>query len=343
MDYYEVLGVSKDATTADIKKAYKALALKYHPDKNQNDAEAESKFKEIVEAYETLSDSQRRKDYDNPSPFSRGSWGFGQSPFNRKRDPNMPRRGADAQVQVVVDLEDIATKDYHTTLNLKRPAECDGCHGTGAHDGKQTKCSACNGTGMFSQQNGYIHIQQTCSGCMGTGEQAVRPCSKCHGAGKVIKEEPLDVTIPAGTLEGDAICMSDLGAHGSNGGPRGDLYLIVRTRPHKLFIRRGADLIYKVEISFVQAILGGKVEVPTLDGSAVLTIPPGTQPGSVLRLKGQGLREFGMPKKRGSILARIDILIPKKVSEDDRELLKKYMDKNESDLQAKAGRIDGQF
>jgi molecular chaperone DnaJ len=337
-DYYEVLGVSKDATTEEVKKAYKKLALQHHPDKNPNDAQAEEKFKKVAEAYETLSDPQKRQEYDNPFPKGWGLFGGG-NPF-RRQARNMPQQGPDAQVQVAVEIEDIATTDHSTVLNLKRPKQCDSCSGTGAHQGKQTKCSDCHGTGMLSRSQGYIHIQQTCPICRGSGQRPERACSVCHGAGKTIKRETIDIVIPAGVPDGHVICISDLGGEGVNGGPNGDLYVVVTTVPHKLFVRRGSDLYCKVTIDFIQAVLGDKIEVPTLDGTVALTVPPGTQPGALLRLKGQGLKEVGKTKRRGSIIAQIDIALPKNLTDESRILLEQYKDLCKADLKVKVGRID---
>lgn len=338
-DYYEILGVSKNATAEEIKKAYRKLALRCHPDKNPNDTQAEEKFKKVVEAYETLSDPRKRQEYDNPFPKG---WGFfgGGNPFRRQAE-HMPQQGPDAQVQVVVEIEDIATKDHPAVLSLKRPRRCNDCGGTGAHQGEQTECSDCHGTGMLSRSQGYIHIQQTCPTCRGLGQRPERACSMCHGTGKVIEREAIDVIIPAGVPDGHVMCMSGLGGEGVNGGPNGDLYVVVTTAPHKLFVRRGSDLYYKVTIDFVQAVLGDEVEVPTLDGTAVLTIPPGTQPGTLLRLKGQGLKEIGKTKKRGSIIAQIDVALPKKLTDKSRALLEQYKDLCKADFEVKTGRIDG--
>lgn len=325
VDYYKVLGVKEDATAEQIKKAYKDLALKYHPDKNPDDPEAESKFKEVGEAYEVLSDPRKRQQYD-----TKGSMGFewfSDIFTGKNKQKNQPRKGADIKVDVFVTLEDL-TADHKQTIQLKRPTDCERCDGEGIRPGTgYVRCDNCQGTGMFTQthKQGWISIQQTCRDCSGKGKKPEAICPYCHGSGERSTTEKFDVDIQAGTPDPYAVKIDGKGYPGKNGGPTGDVYIFLHTKPHETFVRKGADLRCKVSIDFIQALLGDKVDIPTLDGAATLTIPPLTKPGSVLRLKEQGLRRFTSHGK-GNLLVEVDVHFPTEITEEQRALLKEYKD-----------------
>jgi len=352
MDYYEILGVPKDATTEDVKRAYRNLVLQYHPDKNPNNPEAEQKFKEVVLAYETLSDEQRRQEYNNRGQgFRRGFSGFPDifgdwNPFDfgyqSKADSRTPKQGAHLRVDILVNLEDVAVQDFATKLNIRRPVRCGQCSGCGVEPGfGYTNCSVCNGTGMRSYSpRSFIQIQQTCSVCRGQGKKPEKLCSLCHGSGQTTTTEIIDILVPAGILDGQAMVFSDLGCPSENGGPNGDLTVVVNIKPHSLFTRKGSDLLCKVSIDFIHAILGGEIQIPTLNGIAILNIPPGTSPGDKLTIKGQGVRETGKAKKRGDIKVEVEVLIPKQLSEEGRVLLEQY-EKVQSSLDPKVERLNG--
>jgi len=337
MDYYETLGVSKDATNQEIHKAYKKLALKYHPDKNPNNPGAEQRFKEISAAYDILSNEQKRQAYDDPmSRF----FGFSNmfdtfkpfGPGQKAKTRSMPQKGADLRVDTWVNLRDIAIDDYNTILHLKRPVLCKRCEGKCVEPGTQLiNCSDCNGTGVksYSPQS-FIYVQQTCSSCRGRGKKPEKMCTLCNGRGQCVVSEDIKITIPAGIPNGYAMSISDLGAPGENGGPNGDLIVVVFVEQHEVYARQDFNLFCKVAIDFIQAILGGTITIPTLTGTATLSILPCTQPGEKINLKGHGLREYGRPQKRGDLIVEIEIRLPERVSEKGLECLKRY---KETELQ----------
>ena len=357
-DYYEVLGVSKDADAKEIKKAYRKLAMKYHPDKNPGDKEAEEKFKEINEAYEVLSDEEKRSTYDrfghdglnNQGGFGggQGFGGFGGgggfggfedifgdifgSGFgggfggggSRRRGP---RRGADIKQTVTITFEEAAF-GRKLKVKLNRSEECDACHGTGSKPGTSKKtCPTCHGSGVVQNVQrtpfGNMATQSTCSTCHGEGEINESPCTKCHGTGNVRKAKTIEVDIPAGIDDGQMIKLSGQGEIGEKGGPRGDLYIIVNVKKHSIFTREGYDVYIEMPITFVQAALGDKLEVPTLDGKVSYNLPEGTQTGTVFRL-----REKGIPKlrsnSRGDQYVKVIIDTPKKLNDEQKQLLRKF-------------------
>ena len=358
-DYYEVLGVSKDADAKEIKKAYRKLAMKYHPDKNPGDKAAEEKFKEINEAYEVLSDEEKRSTYDRfghdglnnqggfgggqgfGGGFGGGGFGgfedifgdiFGSSGFgggfggggSRRRGP---RRGADIKQSVTITFEEAAF-GKKLKVKLNRNEECEECHGSGAKPGTSKKtCPTCHGTGTVQSVQrtpfGNIASQRTCSTCNGEGEINENPCTKCHGTGSIRKTKTIEVDIPAGIDDGQMIKLSGQGEIGEKGGPRGDLYIIVNVKKHSIFTREGYDVYIEMPITFVQAALGDKLEVPTLDGKVSYNLPEGTQTGTVFRL-----REKGIPKlrsnSRGDQYVKVIIDTPKKLNDEQKELLRKF-------------------
>lgn len=347
-DYYEVLGVANDADQKAIKDAFRNLALKYHPDRNK-EPDAEARFKEIAEAYAVLSDTKKRAEYDArgfagvgevseqdlfsginfDDLFGDLNFGFGignpfEAFFHRRRAG--PAHGANIDVDLFVTIERVATGGEEAVW-LSRPVTCQACHGIGSKDGTAPKkCPACGGTGHIThsrrEKSDYVLIQEIsiCSSCKGRGIIIEQPCPICQGKGIIEKDEKLTVNIPKGVEEGMALRIPGKGmpSPDANGLP-GDLLVVVRTRRDPRFMREGTDLVRQESISIVDAVLGTTLKVPTLDGSATVTVPAGTQPGSVLRLKDKGLPEFGS-RKRGVMYLRIDVKVPEKISSEEREL-----------------------
>ncbi len=348
-DYYEVLGVQKGASEDQIKKAYRTLAKKYHPDLNPGDKEAEVKFKEANEAYEVLSDSDKRARYDQfghagvdpnfgggaggAGPFQGGfdftdifdsffGGGFGGS--TRRANPNAPRRGSDVQANIAISFEE-AAKGCTKTVTYQQIENCEDCHGTGAAPGTSPKtCPNCNGTGQvrISQRTpfGVVQSAQTCDRCHGSGKIIETPCKTCDGKGKVRRKKSLEVTVPAGIDDEQILNVGGKGNAGVNGGPAGDLHVYVSVRPHPVFERRGNDVWCEMPITFTQAALGADVEVPTLDGKVSYHVHEGTQPGDVFRLKGKGIQSLHS-RMRGDQYVQITVEIPKNLSEKQKELL----------------------
>ncbi len=352
-DYYEVLGVSKSADATEIKKAYRKLAMKYHPDKNQGDKEAEEKFKEINEAYEVLSDETKRRNYDqfghegvNGQGFG-GAGGFGGQGFGgfddifgdifgdmfgggfgggrpRRRGPE---RGADIRQRINISFEEAAF-GKKVQVKINRSEECNECHGSGAKPGTSKKtCSTCNGSGQVQSVQrtpfGNIASTRTCSTCNGEGEVIESPCTKCHGKGSIRKTKTIEVDIPAGIDEGQMIKLSGQGELGTRGGPRGDLYIEVNVKSHQLFTREGYDVYLEMPITFAQATLGDKIQVPTLDGKVEYEIPEGTQTGTVFRLKGKGIPKL-RSNVRGDQYVKVTVEIPKKLNDKQKELVRQF-------------------
>jgi molecular chaperone DnaJ len=346
-DFYEVLGVAKNASDDDIKKAYRKLAMKYHPDRNQGDGakEAEESFKEVKEAYEMLSDAQKRAAYDqyghagvDPNMGGRGggpegfggfaeAFGdifgdiFGGNGGGRRGGGQQVFRGNDLSYAMEITLEEAAAgKD--TQIRIPSWESCETCKGSGAKPGTSAKtCSTCSGSGTVHLRQGFFSIQQTCPHCHGTGKIIPEPCTTCHGAGKVKKQKTLEVKIPAGINEGMRIRSTGNGEPGQNGGPAGDLYIEIRIKAHDIFERDGDDLHCTVPISMTTAALGGAIEVPTLGSKAEIDLPEGTQHGKTFRLRGKGIKGV-RSSYPGDLYCHISVETPVKLTEHQRKLLK---------------------
>jgi molecular chaperone DnaJ len=339
-DYYEVLGVDRDATPEAIKKAYRKLARQYHPDVNKDDPTAAEKFKEVTEAYEVLSDSEKRARYDrfghqDPNQFggfggAEGFGGFGDI-FDMffgggGRQRNGPQRGADLQYQMQVDFKEAAF-GAEKEIEIPRWEECDTCHGTGAKPGTNVStCSTCRGTGqqeqVISTPLGRMVNRTTCRTCGGSGKKIEQRCGTCHGEGKVRKRRKIKVKIPAGVDTGNRIRIAGAGEMGTKGGPPGDLFIVFAVREHDFFERDGEDVHCQVPLTFVQAALGDEIEVPTIDGKAKLRIPPGTQSGTVFRLRGQGIPYLNRTNMRGDQHVHVVVVTPTNLNDRQKELLR---------------------
>ncbi len=339
-DYYEVLSVSRDADEATLKKAYRRLAMKYHPDRNPDDAVAEEKFKEAKEAFEVLNDSQKRAAYDRfghagvDNSAGGGQGGFGGADFSdifgdvfgdifgggrggggRSR----ASRGTDLQYNLEMSLEE-SVAGMEKTLNIPAQVSCDQCSGSGAKAGTTpAQCDTCGGVGQVRMQQGFFSVQQTCPGCRGSGQIIKDPCSKCRGAGRVQEKKTLSVKIPPGVDTGDRIRLSGEGEAGEKGGPAGDLYVMVQVRSHAIFERDDDDLLATVPIDVVTASLGGELEVPTLTGIVNLKIPAGTQTDKVFRLRGMGVKPV-RGHSAGDLLCKVVVEIPVNLTSDQKRL-----------------------
>jgi molecular chaperone DnaJ len=354
-DYYEVLGVERNASEEDLKKAYRKLAVKYHPDKNPGDKTAEEKFKELGEAYEALSDPQKRAAYDQyghaafdpraragagpawsgggfHDPFeifrevfgSRGTGSLFEEIFGEAaRDPSGAQRGSDLRYDMQITFEE-AVSGCEKEVSLTKPEMCDACRGTGAESGSGVKlCPHCGGRGQVVSSRGIFSIAQTCPRCEGAGRVVERPCRVCRGAGRKEKASKVKLRIPPGVDTGTRLRSAGNGESGVHGGPAGDLYVVLHVKPHELFERDGDDLLCEVPISFVQAALGAELEVPTIDGAAHIRIPAGTQTGTVFRLKGKGVRNvqgYGV----GDLLARVVVEVPTRLNTAQRAKLEEF-------------------
>ena len=339
-DYYEVLGVSKSATADDIKKAYRRLAMKHHPDRNKDDESAGIRFKEAKEAYEVLRSAEKRAAYDQFGHDGlRGGGGFGGAEgfadifgdvfgdiFGGGRGrggASQVFRGADLGYELKLDLE-TAVKGDTVTIDVPTQVGCESCDGSGARKGTSpVTCTTCHGTGQVRMQQGFFSIQQTCPNCKGAGTIISDPCTDCQGRGRVRKTRTLSVKVPAGVDDGDRIRLSGEGEAGRNGGPPGDLYVEIRIKPHKLFERVGSDLSCEVPVSFGKATLGGEVELPTLDGHVSLKIPAGTQSGKVFRLRGKGVTTVRDPRI-GDLFAKVVVETPVNLTSEQKAILEKF-------------------
>ncbi|RPJ46687.1 MAG: molecular chaperone DnaJ [Betaproteobacteria bacterium] len=343
-DYYEVLGVNRDATEADIKKAYRKLAMKWHPDRNPDNSKAEEHFKEAKEAYEVLTDAQKRAAYDqfghagvDPSAAGAGAGAgfggfsdafgdifgdiFGGGGGGRQRSTVF--RGADLRYNLEITLED-AARGSETRIRIPAMEECETCHGTGAKPGTQpSTCTTCGGHGQVRMQQGFFSIQQTCPRCHGTGKMVAHPCATCSGSGRVKKHKTLAVKIPAGVDEGDRIRLSGEGEAGVNGGPSGDLYVVIQIKRHGVFTRDHNDLHCEMPVSFTTAALGGEIEIPTLDGYAKIRIPAETQTGKIFRLRGKGIKGV-RSSSHGDLLCHVVVETPVSLTAKQKELLQEF-------------------
>jgi molecular chaperone DnaJ len=341
-DYYEVLGVNRDVDEETIKKAYRRLAMKHHPDRNPDNPKAEEQFKEAKEAYEVLTDEGKRAAYDRyghagvdpragiaggAAGFSNFADAFGDifgDIFNQaRRGRSSVYRGADLRYNLEVALEQ-AARGSETRIRIPTYEDCETCKGTGAKPGTSPKtCPTCEGQGQVRMQQGFFSIQQTCPKCHGTGKIIAEPCPSCHGAARVKKQKTLSVKIPAGVDEGDRIRLSGEGEPGVNGGPAGDLYVQIQVKPHPVFQRDHDDLHCEMPVSFATAALGGDIEIPTLDGSAKIRIPSETQSGKVFRLRGKGIRGV-RSREHGDLLCHVVVETPVNLTERQRELLREF-------------------
>lgn len=351
-DYYETLGVSKTATQDELKKAYRKLAMQYHPDRNPDNKEAEAKFKEINEAYEVLKDEQKRAAYDRygHQAFTGGmGGGAGGNPFNgfdftgagfadvfsdifseftgqgRSRQRSYAERGEDIRYDVTMTLEE-AFAGIEKEINITTSKECEQCHGHGTADGKEAPvCATCNGTGKVrTQQGGFFVFETTCPQCRGTGRVVLEKCKKCRGTGKEKIEKSLKIKIPAGIENGTRMRVSGEGEVGKHGGPKGDLYVFITVKHHDTYERNGADLFVETPISMAKAALGGSFKLKGIDGEGIeVEVKPGTQPGDRLRLKGKGMRYMNADR-RGDLFVQFKVIIPSKLTDKQKECLQQF-------------------
>lgn len=342
-DYYEILGVGRDATAQDIKRAYRKLALQHHPDKNPGDSSAEEKFKEAAEAYSVLSDADKRARYDrfghaatqgfsgfDPAIFSDFSdilgdfFGFGDL-FGSSRGGrrSYSQRGADLRYDLKISFQEAAF-GLKTKIKIPRQETCESCSGSGAEPGTgPSPCPVCHGAGQVRYQQGFFSISQSCGQCRGTGRILKNPCASCRGAGRVRKEKILEVKIPAGVEDGSRLRISGEGESGLNGGPSGDLYVMLGVEEHDFFQRQDNDLYCEIPIGFTQAALGAEVTVPTLEGETKLRIPEGTQTGSRFRLRGKGIQGLN-GRGRGDQFVSVRVVTPERLTKEQRQLLEKF-------------------
>lgn len=362
-DYYEVLGVARNAGEPEIKKAYRRLAMKYHPDRNPGDSVAEEKFKEAKEAYEVLTDAQKRALYDQHGHDGveamrqgGGAGGFGGADFGdifgevfgdifgggRRGGRNQVFRGADLRYELELELPQ-AVFGHTSEIEIPRLMECETCHGSGAAKGSApVTCDTCGGSGQMRIQQGFFQLQQPCSRCRGTGRIISNPCDTCLGQGRVRRTRKLSVKVPAGVSTGDRIRLGGEGEAGRNGGPAGDLYVEINVRPHPIFEREGDDLSCEVPLSFATAVLGGAVNVPTLEGEVSLKIPQETQSGRVFRLRGKGVKPV-RGGTQGDLYCRVMVETPVNLSSEQRELLKQFDESLRHDGRAHSPREQGFF
>ncbi|MFW6178238.1 MAG: molecular chaperone DnaJ [Desulfohalobiaceae bacterium] len=342
-DYYQILGITKTASTEEIKKAYRKLAFEYHPDRNPNDPEAEQKFKEASEAYEVLGDPEKRSNYDhfghagvNGQNFQDHAsaqdifdtfsdifgdvFGFGGG--GRRKGPR-PRPGADLRYNLTISFEE-AVRGTDTELQIPKEEHCSTCQGSGIEPGHQPEtCKHCGGRGQIFQTQGFFRIASPCPICRGSGKMITHPCKKCKGRGLIQEKKSLKVHIPAGVDNGSRLRLHGEGERGLHGGPDGDLYVVINVEEHPVFQRQGQDLIVQVDLSMVQAALGDRIEVPTLDEPIPMDIPKGTQSGQSFKLKGLGVPNLGSTNK-GNLVVQVKVLTPTRLSKRQEELLQEF-------------------
>jgi molecular chaperone DnaJ len=349
-DYYEILSVERMASTEEIKKSYRKLAVKYHPDKNPGDKTAEEQFKELGEAYEILSDPQKRALYDQhghaafdrrSGGFSRGAGGF-HDPFDIFRevfggggnifddlfgggraDPTQPQRGEDLRYDMEITFEE-AAQGCEKEITVTKPERCDVCDGSGAEAGSRVKtCPTCGGRGQVITSRGIFSIAQTCPACQGAGRVIEKPCKGCHGSGRRDRASKIKLRIPGGVDTGSRLRSIGNGQAGLRGGPSGDLYVVLHVKPHEIFQRDGDDLLCEVPLGFVQAALGTEIEVPTLNGKAEIKIPAGTQPGTMFRLKGKGVKNV-QGYGHGDLHVRVQVEVPTHLTSAQKAKLQEF-------------------
>jgi molecular chaperone DnaJ len=345
-DYYEILGVERNASGEEVKRAYRKLAVKFHPDKNPDDQHAEEKFKELGEAYDVLIDSDKRAAYDRfgHAAFTQGSGGGGfHDPFDIFREVfggagggifetffggaglrgEDRQRGSDLRYDMQISLEEAAF-GVEKEIEIRKLDSCDKCGGSGAEPGSRTiTCPACGGRGQVISSRGFFQVSQTCPRCRGVGQIIEKPCRQCHGDGRVEKPSRIKLKIPAGIANGSRLRSSRNGEAGTRGGPQGDLYVVIHIKEHKIFQREDDNLYCEVPISFSLAALGGDVEVPTLEGKAHLKVPPGTQSAQVFRLRGKGIVNVN-GRERGDLLARLLVEVPTRLNDEQRQKLEEF-------------------
>ena len=365
-DYYEVLGVARGASDAEIKSAYRKLAVRYHPDKNPGDQEAEEKFKEAAEAYSVLSVAEQRARYDRfghagVSGAGAGGAGWGAQGFGGIEDilgdlfgfsdmfggrggggggrRSAAQRGADLRYDLEMTLEEAAA-GMTAQLRIPRLEGCEKCAGTGATPGTQPEqCATCAGSGQVRYQQGFFSVARTCSNCRGTGRVIRTPCDECRGAGRVEREKQMEVKIPAGVETGSRLRLAGEGEAGTQGGPAGDLYVVIHVKEHELFERQGNNLYAAVPVTFAQAALGAEVSVATLEGQQTLKVPAGTQTGTVFRLKGNGMPALG-GRGRGDLFVSVTVITPTTLTREQRRLLEQLAEIEEKDIDEKGGLMD---
>ena len=361
-DYYEVLEVPREADEREIKRAYRKLAVRLHPDKNPGDKQAEEQFKEAAEAYAVLSDPDKRAQYDrfghqmpggggfggfDPSVFGDFSdilgdlFGFGGGGGGRRGGGRRPSRGADLRYDLTLTFEEAAF-GVDKTLRIPRLETCGECAGQGSEDGRTPPpCQACGGSGQLRMSQGFFTVARTCPECRGEGAKVVNPCKRCHGQGLVERQRDIQVSIPAGVDTGARLRLTGEGEHGRLGGPQGDLYVVLKASAHELFMRDGAEVSSTVDLTYAQAVLGSSITVETLHGEETLDVPGGTQPGHQFRLRGKGIARLGRGGQ-GDHLVRVRLVVPKpgKLEEEQVELLRKLAELEGSSVREGRGVMD---
>lgn len=347
-DYYEVLSVSRTATDAEIKRAYRTLAVKFHPDKNPGDHTAEEKFKECAEAYAVLSDSQKRAAYDRYGHAAAGAgagfdpgfsniedifdmFGFGDMFGSRGSQRSAVQRGSDLRYDLEITLEEAAT-GKEQKLRIPRLETCEECSGSGAETGTSAEtCISCRGSGQTRYQQGFFSVMRTCSNCSGRGQIIRTPCKNCHGAGRTEKEKSLEIKIPAGVETGSRLRINGEGEAGPNGGQTGDLFVVIHVKEHEVFERQGSNLYSAVPITFAQAALGAEIKVKTLAEDEDLKIPAGTQTGTVFRIRSKGMPTLG-GRGSGDLFVAVTLITPKTLTKEQRKLLEKLAEIEDTDF-----------